>query len=443
MTSTGLVLVLVIVFASNALAGDVRAWGHVVTGDSDDLMYSTDGGVTWKGWPPGEWFDLETCLWVKANNEDGVIELICRCLWPGCDCKVLEVSKRPGGKSKVHIPPQNSGWPKLGDRDRQEGATLYELTGGILEVIGGGGCEGTPEACLAEQVGFNTPYAQACGEWEEPPEMMSWFIADHDTILETSRFLNHPVSAMPLLSRSISGPDTVTIYSIFPGEGLIYDQAGPRPAGVGIFVTEHPMGMPGTWAPVSFEVVNTGISYSVYDIFLWNDLGWSISEQYFNVFLNPGEAFIVNSEVFIPGDALPHTVCPVFAKASGQDDAHVHGARLRVMPDVTIQVIPTATIIARGDELILTALARNNTDSKQLFEGWTEVVLPNHKPYPGNPVAGPQTIFLGPHVERKTKLKHKVPYNAPIGAYVYTGCVGTYSRSDILDQDSFGFQVIE
>jgi len=415
----GLTLLLVTVSARSALADDVRAVGKVITGDNDDLMYSTDGGTHWHGWPEGDIFDLQTCLWVKANNDSGVIELRCACGWPGCipppagnGCKIIEVSTRPGGRSRVHIPPRNSGWP--GDGDRQEGGTLYDLNDGMLEMFGGESCSGTPEWCLAEQVGFNTPVAQA-----------------------------YPESAMPMMSRSMIPPDTFTIIPIFPGEGLIYESIGPLLGAVGVFVRDHPEGLPGEWVPVEFEILNIGIAYSFYDVFVWNEQGWPITQQSFNAWLNPGEILNIATEVYIPDGTAPHAVCPVYAKASAEGDIHTNAARLMAMPDVTIELEPPPYhVVARGDELVLTAIVRNNTWLPQTVDGWTEAVLPNHNPYPGNPVAGPQTVPLGPYQERVKELRRTVPYNAPLGPYVYIGRVGDYG-SDILDQDSFGFVVIE
>jgi hypothetical protein len=442
-----LALTLVAFLASGALAGDVRAVGKVITGDNDDLMYSTDGGVHWEGWPEGEVFDLQTCLWVKANNDSGVLELRCACGWPGCipppaghGCKIIEVSTRPGGQSRVHIPEQNAGWPA---GDRQVGATLYDLTDGMLEIHGGESCTGTPEWCLAEQVGFNTPVAQACGQWEEPPGLTSWFVADYDSAPAIARFLNHPESAMPMMSRSMIPPDTFTIIPIFPGEGIIYETVGPMLGAAGVFVRDHPEGLPGEWVPVEFEVLNIGVVESFFDIFVWNNLGWPIMTDTWSVTLGPGELFNVTTEVYIPDGTAPHTVCPVYAKAYAEGDIHTNAARLRVMPDVTIELQPASTVVARGEHLVVTAVLRNNTWLPYTIDGWTTVTLPNHNPFPGNPVAGPQTVPMGPYQQRTKVIQHLVPPNAPLGPYVYVGRIGTYSPRVVLDQDSFGFVIIE
>ena len=159
--------------------------------------------------------------------------------------------------------------------------------------------------------------------------------------------------------------------------------------------------------------------------------------------LNPGGTLVATTQVFIPPGSLPHTVCPVFADAVGPDDAHTHGARLQVMPEVAMELLPNTTIVARGDALTLTAVVRNNAAPNQIRDGWTEVILSDHKPYPGNPVVGPQTVFLGPYAERTKVLGHVIPNSAPTGSYVYIGCVGDFESGEISDQDSFGFQIIE
>jgi hypothetical protein len=110
--------------------------------------------------------------------------------------------------------------------------------------------------------------------------------------------------------------------------------------------------------------------------------------------------------------------------------------------DVSVYLTPDTTVVHRGGKLGFDILVRNNTGSSQTFQTWTDVILPNGKPYKGNPVLGPKTVPLKP---RKWVIRHitqQVPNNAPLGGYVYTGKVGTWPDS-LIDQDQFDFTVVE
>jgi hypothetical protein len=111
-------------------------------------------------------------------------------------------------------------------------------------------------------------------------------------------------------------------------------------------------------------------------------------------------------------------------------------------PDVSVYLTPDTTVVNRGGKLGFDILVRNNTGSIQRPQAWTDVTLPNGKPYKGNPVLGPKSVPLDP---RKWIIRHitqQVPNNAPLGDYVYTGKVGTWPDS-LIDQDQFEFTVVE
>jgi hypothetical protein len=111
-------------------------------------------------------------------------------------------------------------------------------------------------------------------------------------------------------------------------------------------------------------------------------------------------------------------------------------------PDVSVYLTPDEATVPRGGRLGFDILVRNNTGSSQTFQAWTDVILPNGKPYKGNPVLGPKTVPLLP---RKWVIRHitqQVPGNAPLGDYVYVGKVGTWPDS-LIDQDQFDFTVVE
>jgi hypothetical protein len=111
-------------------------------------------------------------------------------------------------------------------------------------------------------------------------------------------------------------------------------------------------------------------------------------------------------------------------------------------PDVSVYLTPDTTVVHRGGELGFDILVRNNTGIAQTFEAWTDVILPNGKPYKGNPVLGPKTVPFQP---RKWVIRHitqQVPCNAPLGNYIYVGKIGTWPDS-LIDQDQFDFTVVE
>jgi hypothetical protein len=111
-------------------------------------------------------------------------------------------------------------------------------------------------------------------------------------------------------------------------------------------------------------------------------------------------------------------------------------------PDVSVYLTPDEAMVPRGGKLGLDILVRNNTGSSQTFQAWTGVILPNGKPYKGNPVLGPKMVPLQP---RKWVIRHisqQVPGNAPLGDYIYMGSVGTWPDS-LIDQDAFTFVVTE
>jgi hypothetical protein len=112
------------------------------------------------------------------------------------------------------------------------------------------------------------------------------------------------------------------------------------------------------------------------------------------------------------------------------------------LPDVTVTLEPDATVIPRGGKLGFTATVTNNTQDTQGFNFWTEVILPNGKPYPKNPVIGPMWVTLAPGEERSKHASHRIPGSAPLGTYTYTAKIGTYPEP-LMHSDSFDFTVVE
>jgi len=107
---------------------------------------------------------------------------------------------------------------------------------------------------------------------------------------------------------------------------------------------------------------------------------------------------------------------------------------------VTIALVPDQTSVLRGGNLGITITVTNSSSVSQTVQVWTEAILPNGNPYPGNPVIGPRTVTLSPNETKRKHITHHIPNNAPLGDYLYCGKVGTYP-SPVDDQDCFTFTV--
>jgi aminopeptidase N len=114
----------------------------------------------------------------------------------------------------------------------------------------------------------------------------------------------------------------------------------------------------------------------------------------------------------------------------------------QVSPKVTVGLSPESTVIPRGGTLRYTATVTNQTDVGQNFEAWTEVTLPNGKPYPKNPVVGPVPVHLGIGKSKQKTVSHKVPNNAPLGECIYTMKIGEWSGT-MTGGSSFRFTIVE
>jgi hypothetical protein len=109
--------------------------------------------------------------------------------------------------------------------------------------------------------------------------------------------------------------------------------------------------------------------------------------------------------------------------------------------EATVWLDPDDIEVPQGGTLGLTITLESHTDTTQYVQVWTEVTLPNGKPYPGNPVLGPQDVPLGAWKVKSKYLTQKVPHGAPLGTYVYTALVGTYP-DEVIHEDSFEVTVV-
>jgi parallel beta-helix repeat protein/predicted outer membrane repeat protein len=107
---------------------------------------------------------------------------------------------------------------------------------------------------------------------------------------------------------------------------------------------------------------------------------------------------------------------------------------------INVELIPDSTSIPHGEEIGYWVNAKNNTDTTQCFEYWTNVNLPNGDEYPpSGELFGPYYLCLSANDSISAHLDHEIPMGAPSGVYTYNAFVGPYSM--VWDEDHFNFTV--
>jgi uncharacterized delta-60 repeat protein len=129
-----------------------------------------------------------------------------------------------------------------------------------------------------------------------------------------------------------------------------------------------------------------------------------------------------------------------YTKSYGAGNSDVYLIRLE--PDITVILTPDATTVERGGTLGYMVQVTNNTSVDQTFEYWSDVYLPNGKPYKKNPVFGPKEVTVKAGKTKSGHLSHKVPNSAPLKTYTLCGRIG-FHPDDVWDEDCFEFTVIE
>jgi hypothetical protein len=107
---------------------------------------------------------------------------------------------------------------------------------------------------------------------------------------------------------------------------------------------------------------------------------------------------------------------------------------------VGLDIVPDAVTVERGDTLRFSVTLTNHALSSQSLWGLGEVTLPNGNPYSGNPIDGPVFVTLDPGETKQLQRSHRVPIDAPLGLYTYTGKLGLPPDS-LVAQDAFSFVV--
>jgi hypothetical protein len=109
---------------------------------------------------------------------------------------------------------------------------------------------------------------------------------------------------------------------------------------------------------------------------------------------------------------------------------------------VTVTLVPEATVVHRGGKLKYEMQLQNKTEEKQQFYVAAYVTMPNGKPYPQNPVLGPQLVEIKPSASIQKSIRHPIPGKAPLGVYSYSVKLAT-PPDYLIHEDAFTFEVIE
>ncbi len=110
--------------------------------------------------------------------------------------------------------------------------------------------------------------------------------------------------------------------------------------------------------------------------------------------------------------------------------------------DVLLYMLPGETTVSPGETLEFGARLINQTSEAQELVGEAGVLLPNGRPYPGNPILGPLNFTIGPDAEFERTFSIDVPEHAPAGQYRLYAQVRSQNRV-LIDRDSFPVQVSE
>lgn len=100
---------------------------------------------------------------------------------------------------------------------------------------------------------------------------------------------------------------------------------------------------------------------------------------------------------------------------------------------------PDHTVVAAGGRVTISVTVHNKTSSVQRFDYWEDVYLPDHQPYPGNPIFLRHVpVAAGQCVSRG--LPTAVPRTTPPGVYTLCSRVGTWP-STVIDEDCFNVTI--
>ncbi len=129
------------------------------------------------------------------------------------------------------------------------------------------------------------------------------------------------------------------------------------------------------------------------------------------------------------------------AYGGGFYDAFVAGISDAPLPAVMLGLVPETLSLAHGATLGYYVMAGNTTTTRQCFNYWETVTLPNGSTYPSaGALFGPVRLCLNPGASQNVYLSHVVPTSAPAGTYVFNAFIGAYPLA-VVDEAHFSFDV--
>ncbi len=107
---------------------------------------------------------------------------------------------------------------------------------------------------------------------------------------------------------------------------------------------------------------------------------------------------------------------------------------------LTLSELPVQ--VPRGDVLSYRATVEEKTDFPLTFRASSSVVLPNGNEYGGNPVFGPLTVDIDPLGFVSGRIRHDIPFAAPLGTYEYRVRIED-EEGYRLGSESFMFEIVD
>ncbi len=110
-------------------------------------------------------------------------------------------------------------------------------------------------------------------------------------------------------------------------------------------------------------------------------------------------------------------------------------------PAITLALTPDAASVARGGTLGYSVKVTNTTATRQCFNYWETVTLPDGSTYPPTgTIFGPVRRCLPGGVSKTVHQVHGVPMSAPVGGYVFNAYTGAYPAA-VVSEAHFSFDV--
>jgi len=120
-------------------------------------------------------------------------------------------------------------------------------------------------------------------------------------------------------------------------------------------------------------------------------------------------------------------VNPIQNTMGGPQDVFITKIGGTPLPVVTLAFTPDTTSVARGSALGYVVTATNTTATRQCFNYWENVTLPNGSTHPSTgSLIGPLHLCLNPGESKTGHLTHGLPMSAPLGTYTFNAFTGAY-----------------